>query len=238
MTWTRDQALDEDGRIGEGALRLGLRALEGRRQLLLAGGHADAPPAAPGRGLDHDRIADRPGVLDGGFHRLHRAGAPGGHRHAGLLREHLGLNLVAQAAHDIGGRADEGDADAGAQLGEVGVLGDEAPADPGRVGPALAQRALELVMVEVGVRGPAAADDHGLVGLADEHGPPLGLGVEGDRPHRAAVLEVELAHRADQAHGSLAAIDDRHAGHRGVTSSTRSAIRAVNQSRGRVVRCR
>jgi hypothetical protein len=109
-----EQALDEDRRIGEGANGLGLRALERRRELGLGSRHADATAAAPGGSLDHDRIADRPRVLDCGVRRLHRLAAPGGHRHSGLLGEQLGPDLVAQAAHDVRRRADEGNTVAGA----------------------------------------------------------------------------------------------------------------------------
>ena len=81
---------------------------------------------------------------------LDRAAAPGRDRHAGLLGQLLALDLVAELAHDVGARADERDAELLAQLGEGGVLGHEAPADPGDVGLGLDQRALEALVVEVG----------------------------------------------------------------------------------------
>ena len=59
--------------------------------------------------------------------------APRGDGHAGLLGQLLGLDLVAQRAHVVGLGADEDDPQPVAQLGERGVLGDEAPADPGGV---------------------------------------------------------------------------------------------------------
>ena len=99
---------------------------------------------------------------------------------------------------------------------------------------------LELAVVDV--RARRTPDEHCLVGLEYEHRPPLGLRVEGDRPHPAAVFGVELAHRADEAHGGLAAVDDRDAGDHGVTSEHRKVsgvavapLGSVNQSPGRVV---
>jgi hypothetical protein len=81
------------------------------------------------------------------------------------------------------------------------------------------------------------ADENGLVGLEHEHRSPLGFGVQGDRSHPAAVLQVELAHRADEAHGGLAPVDDRDACYHGVNSKRREVsgvaivpFRPVNQS--------
>ena len=107
-----------------------------------------------------------------------------------------------------GRRPDEGDAERGAQLGERRVLGDEAPAHPGGVGAAGAQRPGELLVVEVGVAGAGLAEQHGLVGGADERRPALGLGVQRDDPGARAVLGVELADGADEAHGGLTPVDD------------------------------
>ena len=94
-----------------------------------------------------------------------------------------------------------------AQLGERGVLGDEAPADPRRVGarsraaPARGARdrrrwLCRPPVARVDSRGPRSQR---LVGLADEHGAAVGLGDERDRADRGAVLAVELAHRVDAA---------------------------------------
>ena len=95
---------------------------------------ADAAPAAAGGGLDHQRVADALGVLARLLDRLDRAVAPRRDRHAGLLGHQLGLDLVAQLAHDVAGRADEDEAHLLDHVGERGVLGDEAPAGPDGVG--------------------------------------------------------------------------------------------------------
>ena len=181
ITWTStwraglDHALDQHARVAEGLLGLGAGALERGRQRAELIDAADAAPAAARRGLDHQREAD---LLSMGKRLLHgrdRAAAPRRDRHAGLLGQALGRDLVAQRAHDVGVGADEDDPEPLAQLGERRVLGHEAPADPGGVGPRGGQRALERAVVEVGAAARAVGVDHRgaeadrLVGLADEH---------------------------------------------------------------------
>ncbi len=147
------------------------------------------PAPAPARGrLDHQRVADLLRVLARGLDVRHRAAAPRRERHADLLGQPLRRDLVAELAHHLGGRADEHDVQAAAQLGELGLLGDEPPARPRGVGPGQAQRPLQLVVVEVGVVAETLrvvrADEHRLVGLADEHRLAVDGGVERDRPQR------------------------------------------------------
>ena len=86
---------------------------------------------------------------------------------------------------------------------------------------ARAQRALQLGQVQVRAGGAEGlvrvvrADQHGLVGLPDEHGVPVDRGVQRDRLQRGPALGVPLADRVDQPHGRLAAVDDGHPGQRG-----------------------
>ena len=87
--------------------------------------------------------------------------------------------LSPSRAHGLGARADEGDADPLAELGERGVLGDEPPADPGGVRSGVEQRLLQDREVEVGT-GRGGSEVVGEVGLAHEHRSPLALGVERD----------------------------------------------------------
>ena len=184
---------------GERLLQLGLGAHD-----------PDAAAPTPAPGLDDQRVADRlrvpPAVVDPG----HRPAAPRRHRNPGLLGEHLGLDLGTEQPHGLRRRADERDAQIGAQLGERRVLGDEAPADPGGVGAGGEQRRLEQVVVEVGP-GARGAEGVGEVGLAHEHGGRLGVRVERDRADRlgSGVLGVQVADRVDQPHRRLAAVDDR-----------------------------
>ncbi len=176
---------------------------------------ADAAPAAARGGLDHQRVADVLGVLARFLDRLDRAVGPRRDRHAGLLGHQLGLDLVAQLAHHVAGRADEHEAHLLDHVRERGVLGDEAPAGPDGVGLGLDQRPLDALVVEVGARALAVlvdrggrAEAEGLVGVADEHRAALGLGVERDDPDRVVLaLGVQLADGMDETHRGLAAID-------------------------------
>ena len=194
--------------VAERLARLGAGALVGVGDLVRLLDAAHAAAAAARRGLDHQREAelgaDPLRVLDA----LDRAAAPRRHRHAGLLGQLLGLDLVAERAHDVGVRAGEDDAELLAQLGEGRVLGDEAPADPRGVGARLGRRALERLVVEVGGGRPEAV---ALVGLAHEQRVPLGLAVERDHADRLVARVVELAHRMDGTHRRLAAVDDGQA---------------------------
>jgi predicted GNAT family acetyltransferase len=203
-----DDALEEDDAAAEGALGLVAGPLVGVLELRRGRHLADAAAAAAGAGLEHERVADPVRRRERVVEAVHRSAAPGGHGDVDLLRQQLGADLVAQPAHRRGARADEGDAEAVAQVDERGVLGDEAPADPHRVGPALGEGLLEHGQVEVGpVRG--GADGVRLVGLPHEHGVPLGVGVERDR---AQVLagRLQVPDGVDQPHGRLAPVDDRY----------------------------
>jgi hypothetical protein len=213
-----DEALHQHARVAEGLRGLGAGALEGLRDLVLAVDAAHAAPAAAGRGLDHQREAELAGVADRVLDAVDGPAAPGRDRHAGLLGQPLALDLVAERAHNAGVGSREDDPQPVAQLREGRVLGDEAPADPGRLRAGLDERALEPLVVEVGAeRGALGIGDHGraeavaLVGLADEQRVPLLLRVEGDHADRLLALLVELADGVDGAHRRLAAVDDGEA---------------------------
>ena len=192
MTWTStwrapgDELLEEDDARAERALRLVAGALVGVGEVGVGVDAADAATAAAGGRLEHERVADPRGRGLGVLEGVDAAAAPRRDGHADLLGDELAADLVAELAHRLGARADEGDADALAQLGEGRVLGDEAPADPGGVGVRLAQGALEDGVVEVGARR-RGTEVVGVVALADEHRPPLALGVQGDRLDAVAV---------------------------------------------------
>ena len=210
-----DEALHQHARVAEGLRGLGTGALEGLRDLVLAVDAAHAAPAAAGGGLDHQREAELAAVAEGVLDAVDRPAAPRRDGHAGLLGQALALDLVAERAHHAGVRPGEDDPQPVAELREGGVLGDEAPADPRRVGAGLDERALEALVVEVraqrvavAVRDHRGAEAVALVGLADEQRVALLLGVEGDDADRLVALLVELADGVDRAHRRLAAVDD------------------------------
>ena len=199
---TRDDALHEHGGVAERLEALRAGALERLGEPGVVVDATDAAPAAAGRGLDHQRVADLRGVAPGVLQRVDRPAAPRRHRHGGLLGQPLGADLVAEPAHHLGTRTDERDAEADAQLGELRALGDEAPADPRRVGPRRDERPLQRVEVEV-----RAVEQHRLVGLAHEHRRALGRGVQGDGADVLVAFDAQLAHRVDETHRGLTAVD-------------------------------
>ena len=81
------------------------------------------------------------------------------------------------------------------------------------------QRLLEAPVVEVGrlalpvglVHERRRPEVVRLVGFADEPGPAVRLGEQGDGADGRAALQVEFADGVDDAHGRLATVDDGHA---------------------------
>ena len=213
MTPAADRPLQEHGGVTRGLLRLRSRPLEGLVELVGRLHPADPAPAAARGGLDHQRVADPFRVLAGLLHVGHRATAPRGQRHAGLLGQPLRRDLVPEPVHHLGRGTDEDDVEVAAQAGEVGLLGHEAPSGPHRVGARRRQRPLQLGVVEVGggpegFVGVVRADQHGLVRLADEHRVPVHRGVQRDRPQWSAPLGVPLPDRVDEPHRRLTPVDD------------------------------
>ena len=202
-----DEPFEEDDGVAERALGLTLGTFEGQFEFVLVEDLADTAAAAAGAGLDDQRVADRRCVTPGVGAGFDGSAGPRCDGNADLLGEDLGLDLVAEQAHRVGRRADEGDVQARDEVGERRVLGDEAPADPHRVGTGLDQRRLEDAVVEVGRAARRLAQCDRFVGLADEHGPLLRLGVQRYGADAVIVFGVELSDGSDQAYCCLASVD-------------------------------
>jgi hypothetical protein len=202
-----DQALQEHHAAAERARGLLAGALVGVGELLAVVDHPDATATAAGRRLQHQRVADLGRRREGGVQGLDRAAAPRRDRHADLLGDQLRTDLVAELAHGRSTRADEGDPDPVAQVGERRVLRDEAPADPRGVGPGLHKRTLQHRVVEVRARGhrPEVVRD---VGLPHEGGRAFDVGIQRDCLHGRGRLGGELAHGVDEPHRGLTPVDD------------------------------
>jgi hypothetical protein len=209
----RDEFLQEDDPRTERALGLVPSELVCRGQLRVAAHPADAATPATGGRLEHEGVADsgrgRAGLLQG----LDAASAPGRDRDPDLLGDEFAADLVAELAHGRGAGPHEGDPDPRTHLGELGMLGDEAPAHPGGVGARLHEGAFEDGVVEIRP-GRRRAEVVGDIGFADEHRPSLTLGVECDHLDPVAVggCGIEVADRVDQPHRCLPAVDDSDAG--------------------------
>ena len=85
----------------EGALGLQAGALVGVGELVVAADDPDAPAAAAGGRLEHQRVADLGRRALGRVQALDRAAAPRRHRDADLLGDQLRADLVAELAHRV-----------------------------------------------------------------------------------------------------------------------------------------
>ena len=160
-------AIDELLEIDAGVLERGLGLVAGHLQRAAEVGLVAADPhalaAAAGGRLDQDGKADRPGEAEG----LGIAGdGPFGAGHAGDLGrggDLLGLGLQAHLADGLVGRADELEVAAPADLGELGVLAQEAIAGMNRlhVGHLGGRDQPGDVQIAVGAGGLADADGAG-----------------------------------------------------------------------------
>ena len=210
MPGAGDEAFEEDDAGAERPLGLVAGPLVRVGQVGVGGDHPDAAATTTGRRLEHQRVADLRGGRLRRLQGVHPATTPRRDRYADLLGDQLGADLVAEFPHRLGARTDEGHPDPGAQLGEVRVLGDEAPAHPRRVGLRLDQSTLEDGVVEVRpVRG--RAEVVGEVRLPDEHRPPLTLGVQRYRLDPMPVgtrLGIEVTNRMDEPHRGFTTVDD------------------------------
>ena len=202
-----DEAFEEDDRVAERALGFALRALECEFEFVGGEHLANAAAAAAATGFDDQRVADGLGVLAGVLAGPDGATAPRCERHAHLLGQEFGLDLVAQGSHRGGARPDEHEVEARAELCEGDVFGNETPAHPHRVGLGFHQGAFELGVVEVGDARRCLAKRHRFIGLADEHGAALGVGMQRNGFDAAVVLGVQFAHGPDQAHRGLTSVD-------------------------------
>ena len=201
-----DVLLQVDAAVLEGLL--GLLPGRGLRPALQAdvvAGDAHAAAAAAGRRLDQHRVADLVGQRQRLGLVLDQPLAAGHDGDAGLLGELAGLVLVAQPPHRLLRRADELDLARAADLGEVGVLRQEAVAgvdglDVGDLGGADDARDLQVAL-----GGSGRADADGLVGQVQIRRIAVGLAEDGHD------LDAQVAAGADDPQGDLAAVGDQDA---------------------------
>ncbi|MCY1361538.1 hypothetical protein D9M69_482070 [compost metagenome] len=197
-----DALLEEDFRRAEGLGGLGDHPRVGLFQLLAAVAATDAAAATAGSGLEHHRIADALGLAQGLFEVGDVAFGAGGDRHAGLDHAAAGFGLVAHAADDFGAGADELDPALGADIRQLGVLGEETIARMQGVAAGLDRQVHQFARVQVAGQG-VGADAVGFVGTLDVQGVPVGIGVDG---HRADAHFGAGAHDSD---GNLTTVGDQ-----------------------------
>ena len=199
-----DGALDVERAVREGGLGLGGRGLEGALELVGVADEAHSSAAAAGRRLQEEREAHLGGQR-AGLVEARGAVRAGDEREPGVGGRLLRADLVPHDLDRLRARADEGDVVVLARGGELGVLGEEAPARVDGVAAGGRGRGDEGRDVEVALRGGRRADVHGLVGEPDVQRVAVGGRVDGDG------LDPELVAGADDPDRDLAPVGDQDA---------------------------
>ena len=205
MARRREVFLEIERVVAEGGARLGAGGGERLGQVVGVAARTFMPrPPPPAAALTSTGIADLGG--DAAGHRRRsvtcavRAGDDGD---AETRRGALGLDLVAHDADVLGARPDEGDLVGGEDLGEAGVLGEEAVAGVDGVGAGDLAGGEDLRDVQVGFARRRRPDADALVGEPDMHGIGVGGGMHRDRG------DAEFLAGAEDPEGDLAAIGDQ-----------------------------
>ena len=175
-----DEFLDVEAGVAEGSFRF---ALGRQEQLLEVTGLLDqshAASATPGGGLDHHWVADLGGeagrLLDVGDQTV--TAGHGGNAHP--LHRLLGSGLVAHGPDGLWGGADEGNLVVGADLGEAGVLRQEAVAGVDGAGVVGQGRGDDVGDVQVALAAGRFTDADGFVCQLHVQGVAVHGGVDGD----------------------------------------------------------
>jgi len=194
--------LDVHVAVAEGRGRLGGGGGEGGGDRIAAADDLHAPPAATRRGLEDDRVADavRLGLC---LRRTpEHACRAREQRQPRLPRRLTGPHLVSHQAQHLGPWADEANLAVLADLGEVGVLREEAIPGVDGVGACDLRRGEDRRDVEVALARGRRTDAHRLVGEAHVERGGVGGGVHGDGG------DPQLAASADDPEGDLPAVGD------------------------------
>ncbi len=175
-----DAFFQEDFRRAEGLGRFGNDPGKRLFQFFTAVAAANAAAATAGSGLEHHRITDAITFLQGLVDVRHIAFGARGDRYAGLDHAAPGFGLVAHAANDFGGRADELDPALGADIRQFGVFRQEPVTGVQRITTGFHCQVHQLARVQVtGKR--LFTDAVSLVGALDVQGMTIGVGVDRHR---------------------------------------------------------
>ena len=167
-------------------------------------GELHAAPAAAGRGLQQDRVADRAGCLVSGGDVAHRLGRARHGWEAEPLHFRFRANLVAHQPDVFGRGTDKGEAvllDGG---GEIGILGQKTDAGMDRIGAGDRGGGQDRRNIEITGPRRGRADTDSLIGEPHIHRMRVG-----GRMHRDG-FDSELVAGAMDAQRDLAAIGDQH----------------------------
>ena len=181
-----DELLEIDARVLECGPGLVARHLKRAAEVRLVAANPHALAPTSGGRLDQHGETDGPGEVEGLGIALDGALGPGHAGHLGRGGDLLGFGLQSHLADRLVGRTDELEVAAPANLGELGVLAQEAVAWVNRlhVGDLGGRDQPGDVQIAVGARGLADADAP--IGQLQVRGVAVGLGV--DRDHLDAQL--------------------------------------------------
>ena len=211
-------ALHIDRVVAERRTRLGASGGDRLVEVFLGLGDLHAATTAAGGGLDQHGEADLLGGGESLFLGRDGAVGAGNHRDAGFLHRLLGGDLVAHHLDVVRGRADEGHAMGGHDLGEPGVFRQEPVARVNSLGARDLRRCDDRGDVQVALGRRRRSDADAFVGQANPHGACVALGV--DRHRRDTHF---LAGPMDP-QGDLAAIgDEDFIEHRSYSMTTRGS---------------
>ena len=176
-----DELLRKHPVVAEAGFGLVGRPLEAVPALVVVMHHAHALAAAPGAGLEHDRIADLASDLHRVVRPLNDVLKARNGVDARLLGNALGGDLVAHAGDGVDAGANEGDAALGQGFGELGVLGEKAVARMHRFRAGRRQGVEQPVDAQIAVSGGRFADPHAFIRRARMKRASVRIGINRDR---------------------------------------------------------
>ena len=199
-----DVFLQVDFRVAEGGLGLGLGLLEGRPQGQLVDGHPHAAAAPARRRLDEHGKAQLLGQPQGVGLAFDQALAAGDRGHSGVAGHAAGRVLVAHQRHRLVRGTDEFDVATAADVGEMGILRQEAVAGMDRLHVADLRGADHAVDLQVALRRLGQADAIGLVRQRQVGRAAVGLAENGHG------LDAQLAAGTKNPQGDLTPVGNEN----------------------------
>src|SRR2546426_2546940 len=212
-----DQTLEEQTLVADrgGQKPPRARARVAQRALVPPRLHPD--PAAPGDGLDHQRVAGGTRRRDERVVALVLAAVAGQHRNARALCDLLRHRLVAERCKDLRRRADEPHSRRINGARELRTLGEEAVSGMNQVRARLTRGRDDPIDREIRLARGGGTDADGHVGLPHERERGVGVRVHGDRAHAQAFRGPDDAPR------DLAAVRDEERRHQRGSRFSRNA---------------
>ena len=203
VTRVRDEAFEEHAGIVEEARAETSYRLEGGDEFAFVVAAPESDPAAAGRTLERQRIADDDGRFERIVEALQQRRAPR-ERYADPLGDLAGRVLEAVTTHLFAGRSDEHEAGRVARVREVRVLRQESVAGNDRLGAGVLRGLEDSRDIEIAGGRRRRPDRDRLVGRAHVPAVAIGIGVHGDARH------LHLLEGPCDPDGDLSTIRDQH----------------------------